>query len=182
TAQERLVGGHHGVNLAHEVQVGFAFPVGDGEPDQPDAEGDHRAEGFSEGVNSAGHGGFIRMVCGGGCWRPTSLWAGRNARPPWSYSLSGAWVETSRCSPRGPAAESRALFVGFGFNEKRRARPCSGAFELALDPLGVAAAIEHGFYVGRIGVYVVVNREGENTAEQPVVTVDVSVNTSIERQ
>src|SRR5690606_15639585 len=113
TAQERFVGGHHGVNLAHEVQVGFAFPLGDGEPDQQDAEGDHRAEGFSEGVNFAGHGGFIWMVCGGGCWRPTSLWAGRNARPPWSYSLSGAWVETSRCSPRGPAAESRALFVGF---------------------------------------------------------------------
>jgi hypothetical protein len=40
-----------------------------------------------------------------------------------------------------------------------------GAFELALDPLWVAAAVEHGFYVGGACVDLVINREGEDVAQ-----------------
>jgi hypothetical protein len=41
----------------------------------------------------------------------------------------------------------------------------SGALELALDPLGVAAAVEHGFYVGGAGVDLVINGEREDVTQ-----------------
>ena len=36
---------------------------------------------------------------------------------------------------------------------------------MALDPLGVAAAVEHGFYVGGAGVDLVINGEREDVTE-----------------